>query len=238
MTTIVTVVNKFDIFKSTIEDNLFMNSIPIHVFDNTQNNITIPQRYNAFIENHMPDDDWVVFCHQDFGFQENIATLLGKLDRNVIYGPIGAAPTRQLVFIIALSRYGVERSRVGLYPRSKLLGQITQSTNKKTRKMGRYLWRPAVVDTLDCCCMIVHSSLIRKYSLRFDEYFDWHLYGEDFSLNARKEHQVVSKAVQFKCIHFSDGSIDCEFEVRLSHLKKKYRTNAFATTCYDGYKRF
>jgi hypothetical protein len=238
MTTIVAVVNKFDVFKSTIEHNPFMNTLPIHVYDNTRENITIPQRYNDFIENHMPEDDWVVFCHQDFGFQESIPALVGKLDRNVIYGPIGAAPTKQLVIVIALSRYGVERSRIGIYPRSKLLGQITQSTSRKTRKMGQYLRRPTVVDTLDCCCLIVHSTLIRKYSMRFDNHFDWHLYAEDFSLHARKEHNVLSKAVQFKCVHLSGGSMDLDFDAKLNYLKKKYRTTEFATTCYDGYKRF
>ena len=203
MTVIVTVVNKFDVYQETIGNNPFMNRFPVHVYDNRSENISVPKRYNDFIDNHMPEDDWIVFCHQDFGLLEDIDPLLHKLDRNVVYGPIGAAPTRQFVAIIAISRYGIERSRIGFYQRSKLLGQITQKTSAKTRKMGQYLRGTAPVDTLDCCCLIVHSSLIREHALRFDEHLDWHLYAEDLSLYAKRRHQVLSRAVQIKCVHLS-----------------------------------
>jgi GT2 family glycosyltransferase len=238
MTIIVAVVNKIDLFSSTILENRFMNPHAIHRYDNRESNIGISRRYNDFIDHHMPDDAWVVFCHQDFGFEEEIEPKLARLDKNVIYGPIGTGPTKQLVFIASLSRYGFERLRIGFYDRWKKFGRIMQKTARKTVRMGQFIRKPVVVDTLDSCCMIVHSSLIRKHNLRFDERLDWHLYVEDFSLNAKRNGNIATKAVQFKCFHLSGGTIDFTFHENLIYLKKKYGTERFATTCYDGYTRF
>lgn len=238
MIQIVTVVNKFDVFNSTVRENRFMNAFPVHVYDNTRDNIGISRRYNDFIENHMQDDSWVVFCHQDFGFQEDIAVKINTLDKNCIYGPIGTTGQRQLVFIFALGRYGFERFRLGICQRTVTLGQIIQKTAKKTVRMGHSIRKPMAVDTLDCCCMIVHSSLLARYNLRFDQALEWHLYVEDFCLGAKYHHDILAKAVQFECIHYSAGDVNFDFLDKLTYLKKKYKTEAFSTTCYDGYKRF
>ncbi len=238
MITFVCVVNKMDVFTSTILDNVFMNSHAIHMIDNREQNIGIAERYNDFIDNSLPDNSWIVFCHQDFGLQENISIKLDGLDRGSIYGPTGAAGVRQLVCIGAMSRYGIERLRIGFYKRWKKFGQVTQITPQKTRKMGRKIRKPVIVDTVDSCCLIIHSSLINRYKLRFDEALQWHLYAEDLSLNARYNHGIFTKAVQLKCVHLSGGTIDYLFHENLNYLKKKYGTERFATTCYDGYSRF
>lgn len=238
MITIVTVVNKPDIFDSTIGKNPFMNIHRIHRFDNSACNIGIPKRYNDFIDNNMPDECWVIFCHQDFGFEENLIPRLKNLSPDCIYGPTGTGPVKQLLFIASFSRYGIERFRLGFYDRWKKFGRITQRTTEKLRRMGRYIRKPVTVDTLDSCCLIAHSSLIRKFGLRFDEKLEWHLYAEDFSLNARKQHHILTKAVQFKSVHMSAGRIDSAFYENLNYLRTKYGTDRFATTCYDGYARF
>lgn len=208
------------------------------MYDNTHDNVGIAKRYNDFIRTKMPSDSWLVFCHQDFAFREDVTETFARLDRNVIYGPTGTGPTKQLVCIAAFSRYGIERFRIGFYDRTKKLGQIVQRTAQKNQKKGRFLRKPTVVDTVDCCCLIVHSDLIRRYGLTFDEQLDWHLYAEDFCLNARYLHQVLTKAVQLECVHLSSGKVDDEFDAALLHLKRKYRTGFFSTTCYDGYWRF
>lgn len=238
MIQIVTVVNNHQLFNDTIRSNGFMNVHSLHVYDNTLENIGIAQRYNDYIRTKMHPDSWVVFCHQDFAFQEDITGKLASLDRNCLYGPTGTGPTKQLVFIATFSRYGVERFRIGFYDRSKKFGQIVQQTPKKTQQMGRYLRKPAVVDTVDCCCLIVHASLIRKHALTFDEQLQWHLYAEDFCLNAKHRNQVLTKAVQLDCVHLSDGPVNDDFDASLLHLKRKYGTGCFSTTCYDGYSRF
>jgi hypothetical protein len=238
MIQIVTVVNDHQLFNDTVRSNAFMNVHDLHVYDNTRENIGIARRYNDFIRTTMRPDSWVVFCHQDFSFQEDIAVKLAGLDRNFLYGPTGTGPTKQLVFIATLSRYGIERVRLGLYDRTKKFGQIVQSTPGKTQKLGRYLRRPAVVDTVDCCCLIAHASVIRRYAFTFDERLDWHMYVEDFCLNAKYRHQVLTKAVQLSCVHLSGGTVNDDFDDALLYVKRKYGTGYFSTTCYDGYWRF
>jgi len=238
MTTIITVANDLDLYTRTIRENPFMNRHRLHLYDNSENNIGIPKRYNDFLANHLPEDSWLVFCHQDFAFREELQPRLEQLDKRCIYGPTGTGPTKQLVFIASLSRFGLERFRIGFYDRWKKLGRITQITPRKTQKMGRYIRKPVVVDTLDSCCMIVHSTLVRKYGLQFDENLDWHLYVEDFSLNARSRHGILTKALQLECVHLSGGTVDHVFHEGLNYLRKKYGTGRFAATCYDGYDRF
>jgi hypothetical protein len=238
MIQIVTVVNNHRLFNDTIGANRFMNVHPVHVYDNTRENIGIARRYNDFLRSQMPSDAWIVFCHQDFAFQEDVTDKIVGLDRKVIYGPTGTGPTKQLVFVAALSRFGVERFRFGLYDRSKKFGQIVQRTEQKTQKMGQFLRTPAMVDTVDCCCLIVHTDLIRRYGITFDEQLDWHLYAEDFCLYARDRYQVATKAVQLSCVHLSGGTTDAKFDAALLYLKQKYKTSYFSTTCYDGYRRF
>ncbi len=238
MVQLVVVVNNYDIYNTTIGKNPFMVNIPVQIYDNTVHNVGISKRYNDFLDNLMRDDTWIIFCHQDFGFQQEITGILDSLDKNIIYGPIGTAPTRQLVFAAALSCYGLERLRLGFYNRRKEFGQILQETARKKVKMGHRIRKPVIVDTVDCCCMIIHSSLVRSFVLRFDEKLDWHLYVEDFCLNAKFNHSVLTKAVQFDCVHRSDGNLNYNFIDDLAYLKRKYKTEAFSTTCYDGYQRF
>jgi hypothetical protein len=238
MITIITVVNNPDIFTRTVGNNPFMNVHRIHQYDNTNQNLGIPKRYNDCIDRDLPEDSWMIFCHQDFAFEEDLVPRLKDLPRDSIYGPTGTGPVKQLLFIASLSRYGIERFRVGFFYRWKKFGRITQRTPDRARRMGRYIRKPVTVDTLDSCCLIVHSSLIRKYRLRFDEHLEWHLYAEDFSLNARKMHTVLTKAMQFKCSHYSAGTMNSAFYENLNYLRTKYGTDRFATTCHDGYARF
>jgi hypothetical protein len=226
------------LYDSTIKNNGFMNRHTLHVYDNTRNNIGVSKRYNDYLSQQLPENAWIVFCHQDFYFEEDVASRLASLDPEFIYGPIGAGPSRQFILVLAASKYGLERCRMGFVPRTKQYGQITQKTPEKNRMKGQWICKPVIVDTVDCCCLIVHSSLVRKLNLTFDESLDWHLYAEDFCLNARFKKKVFTKAVQLKCTHLSGGTMDSAFHEALHYLKKKHATDSFATTCYDGYMRF
>lgn len=238
MIQIVTVVNNPTLYESLIRNNHYMNCHDLVMYDNTVDNLPITVRYNDFISHRMYSDAWVVFCHQDFYFTEDISHLLRNLDKNFIYGPIGAGPSKQLIFVAAISRYGLERFRIGFARRSKSYGQILQITPMKSQRLGQRINRPTTVDTVDCCCMIVHSSLIDRYGLYFDEKLKWHLYAEDFCLGARFNHNIYTKAIQVSCVHMSGGKTDMAFHQDLLYIKNKYNTAVFATTCYDGYERF
>ncbi|GHU30853.1 hypothetical protein AGMMS50256_18430 [Betaproteobacteria bacterium] len=59
-------------------------------FDNSVENPAIPARHNQFLDKwDYGEDAWFVFC-SDWEIREDIAPLLRHLDRNALYGPIGA----------------------------------------------------------------------------------------------------------------------------------------------------
>lgn len=221
---IVCVVNNLDIFNKAFKDNACISRLPVHRYDNTTENVGIAQRYNHFIQQYMHDDSWVIFCHQDFRFLEDPRIRLRGLDPNYIYGPIGAARKKGIF---------IRNSRI-TFERKILLGQIDQARGDSTfSKDGIFLSRPRQVDTLDCCCIIVHASLIRKYKLRFDERFSFHLYAEDFSLNARYTHGIETRALQIQCQHLSTGGdVNSDFRDLLAYLKSKYKGKYFVGTCF------
>jgi len=220
---IICVVSDFAVYESVIGSNPFMNRLPIRVYDNTTRNVGIPQRYNDFIDHHMHNDAWLVFCHQDFGFLEDPSLKISALDRNCIYGPIGASRKRGLYF-----RHG----RL-TFSRKVLLGQIQQArSDNDFFPHGIPLVRPRVVETVDCCCLIVHTSLIKRHGLRFDERLDFHLYSEDFSLNAYYTYGIRTMAVQMEARHLSFGNTSRDFHVSLEYLRGKYEGRSFVGTCF------
>jgi hypothetical protein len=114
------------------------------------------------------------------------------------------------------------------------LGQIQQGhNNDRFKKFGKKLFRPKVVSSLDCCCLIVHSSLINKYNLRFDENLDWHMYVEDFCINCEKNYDIKSKAVQFDCYHLGIGNLNEDFYKCAKYVKEKHELPSLKTTCID-----
>ena len=58
---------------------------------------------------------------------------------------------------------------------------------KKIVRLGRRVKTGIKVQTFDCQCLIIHSSLINRYKLRFDENLTFDLYVEDFCANANEK---------------------------------------------------
>jgi len=219
---IICVVNKFEVCNSVIRDYPYMSGLPIDIYDNTKENIGVSKRYNDFI-NGFSHDAWLIFCHQDFGFLEDAYDKIKDLDKNFIYGPIGAV--RRWGFFIRNSKIRLKKKI--------LLGQINQANNgHRFYKNGIYIKKPRLVETIDCCCIIVHSSLIKRYNLRFDEHFEFHLYAEDLSLGALYKHGIKTKAVQIECRHLSLGNASRDFYESLEYLKSKYKGREFVGTCF------
>jgi 2-polyprenyl-3-methyl-5-hydroxy-6-metoxy-1,4-benzoquinol methylase len=90
-----------------------------------------------------------------------------------------------------------------------------------------------LVDTLDCQCAIVHSSLVEKYNLCFDENLKFDLYIEDFCINAKINHDIESNILNINCCHHS---IIDNMDERPSYFKmlkyfnKKYKDHIFSGT--------
>jgi len=221
----VSVVNNFEIFNKSIKNNTAMSPYEQIVFDNTCDNISITKRYNSFIENIITteSDFWVVFCHQDFGFLEDPLLKLSKLDKNFMYGAIGTKVKRGLY---------MRNSRIHIHKRF-FIGEIKQGVNEqKFVKLGKRINKPEVVDTLDCCCVIAHSSLIKKLDLRFDENLDFHMYAEDFCMNVKKK-GIFTKVIQFDCFHIGGGTLTDEYYKCLKYMKIKYGINNIISTATD-----
>lgn len=220
---IVCVVNKFDIYNSVIRDNVYMSDFPIEIYDNAKENVGVARRYNDFIDRFLYQDSWLIFCHQDFALLEDLYKKIENLDKKFIYGPIGAR--RKNGFFVRNSRI--------TFSKKILLGQINQAKNDyRFYKNGIRIKKPQVVETIDCCCIIVHSSLVKRFDLRFDEHFQFHLYAEDFSLNALYNHGIKTKAVQLECMHLSLGNTSPDFFDSLNYLRSKYKGKEFVGTCF------
>lgn len=175
------------------------------------------------------DSFWCIFIHQDFGIMQDIDSLLKKLDRNNIYGAVGVKIFKGIFF------GKKDKARhLGFKTSFKLtLGRILQGKNDFNFKKH---WCPALfqptVDAIDCCCIIIHSSLIKKYNLRFDENLNFHLYAEELCYRAKKDYKIKTKVVQMKCFHLGQGTLDEDFEKSAQYLKEKFHLNSIPSTCY------
>lgn len=213
---VVSVVRNFDMYNRLIRNNPNWKDTVFTPLDNRIENKTIPIQYNSFLDSYdYSKPDWFVFCHEDWEIKEDITPKLETLDKNALYGPIG---TKKCLMTF-----------------SQFVGQITQSEKDGSNEilLGTYCDNITEVGTFDCQCLIVHSSLIKKHHLRFDENLTWDLYVEDFCIGAREQHNISSYILQLKCQHYSFGNIAERFYTQYAYLQKKYATakNIYISTC-------
>ena len=95
----ITVVNDFIRLNTALLQSPGINKDNIIIIDNTLDNRTISYRYNSVINELLkdPNPEWLVFCHQDFRFNEDILPRLLYLDKNYIYGPIGISSNSNII---------------------------------------------------------------------------------------------------------------------------------------------
>jgi 2-polyprenyl-3-methyl-5-hydroxy-6-metoxy-1,4-benzoquinol methylase len=206
------------LYTACVTENSFVRDHPCCVtagFDNSAENLPVPIRYNQFLDEwDYGEAAWFVFCHSDWEVREDLAPLLRHLDRNTLYGPIGAI------------LYG---NSDGSFT-SEYRGQCFEK--KRDGSNERVLHCPvhhtgALVDTFDCQCLIVHSSLIAGHHLRFDENLHLDLYVEEFCIGAREKHGIESRILSIQCCHWSplDGMDERRmqhYRSALAHIEKKY----------------
>jgi len=231
----VTVVNNFEIFDKVFRQNSLIEKYEQYVFDNTVENVGISERYNSFINQNIDQnsDFWIIFCHQDFGFFEDPFNNINSLDKNYIYGAVGVGFKYKQKKIIRFLDKKFYTTKKGIH----LFGEIHQGNNDfEFFKHGERLSSPYPVETVDCCCIIVHSSLISRYNLRFDENLKFHMYSEDFSITARKKHNIETKVVQLECYHLGKGTIDEIFYDSLEYVKNKHGINRLICTTIPHHK--
>ncbi len=217
----ISVDNNHELYHKCVRNNPFItnnNNIKTVVFDNTKENKYISVRYNEFLNSYDYSNSrnsggaWFVFCHNDWEILEDIEQKLNNLDTNAIYGPIGHRlyKRNENSYVMEWCGQCYERKKDG--SNLRLLDAFHKDTGT-----------PA--DVVDAQCMIVHSSLVEKYNLRFDEQFEYDLYVEDFMLAAKQNHNIPSRILNLKCCHYSELDNLCDrpaYFVQQKKFVKKY----------------
>lgn len=236
---VICVYNNQEIFSNIVKNNENLKNCKIFAYDNTKENIAITKHYNNYIEENIghgigdtvplnTNDFWCLFIHQDFGIMEDIEPILKNLDKNNIYGAIGVKILKGLFF----GRSGTKR-KLGFKNELKLtFGRILQGNNDFSfKKYGLKIFFQPTVNAIDCCCILIHSSLLREYNLRFDENLNFHMYAEELCYRAKQEHNIKTKVVQLKCFHLGKGCIDESFQESVQYLKEKFKIKNIPSSC-------
>jgi hypothetical protein len=196
-------------------------------------NIAITKRYNDFIdanvlsESSENQDFWCVFTHQDFGFMEDVDLVLKKLSKDCIYGAIGVKIFRGIFF------GKKEDNKIGFKTTLKLiLGMVLQGQNDfNLKKYAHRAFFQPKVDSIDCCCIMLHSTLIKKYNLHFDENLNFHMYAEELCYRSKKDYKIKTKIAQLKCFHLGRGVLNEEFYNSAQYLKDKFNIKKIPSIC-------
>ena len=159
----------------------------------------LPKIFNTTVEEHLQENLWFAFCHQDFILREDLANRLMGSAIEAIYGPTGAR--------LAENMHS---------------GMIIQTDGTPS---GRLLKEDTPVQTLDEMCLIAHSELFRQ-GLSFDERFSFHFYGADLCMQAYTlGFDVIAK--QIDCTNKSrtlSGVVSSpEYESCLNKFKEKWK---------------
>lgn len=211
---VITVVRNYEMYNRFIKKNNRFQSALFYDLDNTAENKNISVRYNEFLNQYdYSKEAWFVFCHEDWQLNGDIVSKLENLDKKSLYGPIGTIFLPQKERFLLRSLGGVRNS---------------DKEGKNIRFYGRSCQDGTVVDTFDCQCLLVHSGLIEKYLLRFDEKLRFDLYVEDFCAMAKEQYGIVSRIINLKCRHYSYGSIEERFYNDFEYLQDKYQDARFS----------
>lgn len=220
---IISVVRDFAMYDKCIAKNQFVSNCQLEPIDNREHNEYISVCYNRMIEKFADANSWLIFCHEDFQFLEDPTSLLENADKNSIYGPIGGILKKRFHPLFLEVWEG------------SFCGSILESEKDGSSvcEVGESVSIGTQVETLDCQCVIVHSSLFAKYGLKFDEKLSFDLYVEDFSMSAWLNYAVPTQILSMKCQHYSRGCIAPRFFAQLEYLRKKYpKYEAFGVMGY------
>jgi predicted HAD superfamily hydrolase len=208
---VVYITNKF--FNNFYVNNERLRGYSLIGVDNRKNNQSLTVIYNKIIDAHIDTNSWLVFAHEDLLFLDDLSVISG-LNPKCLYGSFGVRLENNFLPVgygnhICSNKDGSDATEVGI------------SIDK-----------PAKVDTLDCQCIVVHTTLLQEYpELRFDENLSFHLYVEDFCILANSKYGISSKVLPLRFQHFSFGQMDDEYYKSLEYLDNKYPAAALPGPC-------
>ncbi|HEY9886300.1 MAG TPA: hypothetical protein V6C96_03460 [Vampirovibrionales bacterium] len=225
--TLITVSRDLEMYERFFTKNNYLENCTKICFDNNAENLGIPTRYNQFLDGYdYSKEAWFVFCHEDFVIKEDLNLLLTKLSTDSIYGCIGTLIEWKKVQTISGN---ANHSFPVKYAKSSIIQAEKDGSQKQI--IGAPISKATIVDTVDCCCLIVHSSLVNKHKLRFDENLTFDLYSEAFSIEAKEKLGILTKAIQMNCEHWSSGNVGERYYAGLRYLSEKHPNVLYSGTC-------
>ncbi len=224
----ISVVNDYDIYNKCYKNNPVINgsdNYKLVDFDNVKENLPVPVRYNSFLDNYDYNNPaWFVFCHPDWELKDmDFEKKINKLSQNNLYSAYGVTHS-----VIENKVYSFPVGYIQTYMRD---GSNAKELNKQLLSSDSNLIK---CDTFDCMMIFVHSSLIEKYNLRFDENLKWDLYVEDFCINAKEKYDINSYVLPLNHCHYSNSCysiIPKSYYLTLSYINKKYPHSLYGGTC-------
>lgn len=199
-------------YRSLFELNPFLWPYECIGIDNREQNLGLPLLYNRLIAEHLSEDCWLFFVHEDFEIKQSLDALL-DLDPQHIYGTFGIKMEHQ--------------TPVGY-------GQhlCSHKDGREVRQVGDRVESPVQVATLDCQSVLVHTSLLRQYpELRFDEQLSFDLYAEALCIEAAHVYGINSYVVPLCFQHYSLGKVTERYHRGLAYLAKRYPDVAVPGSC-------
>ena len=194
----VVVYNNPRVFEKCFASSPYVPAKTATAYHNVSNE-PLPRFFNKIIQQHLQENTWFAFCHQDFILKEDLSARLKGREAEAVYGPIGTSFAEP-----GFSGMIVQRNRIPI---------------------GRELKEDALVQALDEMCLVAHSTIFRQ-GLSFDEKFGFHFYGADLCMQAYiLGFDII--AIQLKCLHKSrtmKGDITSpEFLQSLDLFRKKWK---------------
>ncbi len=205
----ISVVRDHQMYHRCLKNNKNSNKQKLICLDNTIENKGISIRYNEFLDAYdYSNPAWFVFCHEDWELLEDIQPILKGKNKSKLYGTIGAQYKDGKTCGLIYGRGHIEQCYKD--------GSNNIFLGEKPPSKG------VLADTVDCQCLIMHSELVKKNNLRFDEHLSFDFYVEDFCINAYENHGIELLVIPVKTRHYSYGNVTQRFYDAVSYVRNKY----------------
>jgi len=201
-----------EMYARFFELNPAVNAYRLIGIDNRESNMGLPARYNQIITEHLDQNCWLFFVHEDFEIRDGLENI-ADLTPDCVYGT-----------------FGIKLVNGAPVP----YGRHTCSNKDGTHpvEVGTAVESPEVVQTIDCQSVLVHSLLLARHpDLRFDEHLTFDLYAEDFAILARERLNIDIRVFPLKFQHYSHGNITERYHAGLRYLAAKYPQTAVPGSC-------
>ena len=207
--TVVSVVRDHACYQRCVRENPHLKGSRFVCYDNTVENVPIPVRYNAFLDEMPADTGWIFFAHEDIEVKEDPRLLLKR--RSTLF-PCGLIGTRIVAGLVILP-----------------FGEISDSDRDGGRWHNNrpplpYTWLlGSRAENFDCCGFFVHADTFRYWKLRFDPACAWDLYAEDLCFQFITKTGHSASILPLAAHHWSRGNPNTErFKQTLAHVNAKY----------------